>query len=73
MHGIIESVSNKGINISLRGVYEGKSCNMPPALDAILPAKPGSYHLYSTDETIDNPDFVSTWDVTEPSPENEKE
>ncbi len=70
MHGIIESSDkNKGIKIALKGVYEGKSWNMPPDQRSIKKAKPGIYALKMSGEKIKNPDLLSTWTVTEPDPD----
>ena len=44
-HGIIQSASPSGIDISLRGDRAGSNWVMPPHLDAIAPAKPGEYRL----------------------------
>jgi hypothetical protein len=68
MHGVIDSASRNGIQISLRGAYKGHSWNMPPDLRAIHPAEPGKYTLHMTGETIENPDLLSTWTITEPAP-----
>src|SRR5262245_10360385 len=35
LHGVIESATPNGINISLRGTRSGQSWNMPPMLDSI--------------------------------------
>ena len=66
MHGIIESASRAGFNISLRGKRSGQSWNMPPMLDAIRPAKPGSYSLKETGEVIEDPELVATWQIRKP-------
>ncbi len=42
LHGLIESASEEGILIRLRGVYEGETWNMPPMPAAIRPASPAS-------------------------------
>lgn len=67
MHGVIESAGPEGVKISLRGSREGESWVMPPVLDAIKPAQPGSYSLRGSGEVVESPDFVSTWNVTKPS------
>jgi|SRR5450830_1384430 len=66
MHGIIESANTEGLTISLKGKKNGESWIMPPVLNAIQPANPGSYSLHSTSEVIENPDLLSTWSVTRP-------
>ena len=68
LHGVITSATPKGINIALRGVYDGDSWNMPPDLGSIRPAKPGTYTLHMTGEVIENPDLLSTWTINEPDP-----
>lgn len=66
MHGVIESANTQGLTISLKGKKNGESWVMPPVLDAIQPANPGSYSLHSTGEVIEDPDLLSTWSVTKP-------
>jgi uncharacterized UPF0146 family protein len=66
MHGVIDSVSNAGMSISLRGVRDGETWLMPPNLDSVSEAKPGIYSLRSTGEEIENPDLLATWNVTKP-------
>ena len=66
VHGEIESVDATGMRIALKGTREGESWNMPPDYDAISPASPGRYTLSSTGETVDDPDFVARWSVTQP-------
>lgn len=66
MHGVIESVSSEGMQISLCGKRSGETWLMPPNLDSVSPAKPGTYSLRSTGETVENPDLLSTWTVTKP-------
>ena len=46
LHGVIRAGEfPKAILISLRGAYQGNSWNVPRALEAIRPAKPGIYTL----------------------------
>lgn len=73
MHGVITSATAKGIAIALRGAYDGQSWNMPPDLRAIRPAKAGTYKLHMTGEEIQDPDLLSTWTITEPDPDKEKD
>ena len=70
VHGVIESATRSGISISLRGVYEGQSWNMPPVLQSIRPAKPGKYTLHMSGETVVDPDLLATWTVTDPPPKH---
>jgi len=39
---------------------------MPPLLQAISDAKPGTYTLSGTGEDIENPDLLATWQVRAP-------
>ncbi len=71
LHGVIESATPDGIHISLRGLHAGNSWVMPPSLDAIYAANPGTYRLRSTGEEIEDPDLLSTWTLTRP-PENQQ-
>jgi hypothetical protein len=64
MHGVIDSISSEGMKIALRGTREGETWTMPPNLDSVSIANPGIYSLRSTGEEIENPDLVSTWNVT---------
>lgn len=66
MHGVVSSASPEGLTISLRGAREGESWVMPPNLDSVSVASPGLYSLRSTGEEIENPDLLSTWNVTKP-------
>jgi len=66
LHGEIESVDAKGVRIALKGSREGEFWNMPPAYEAIHPAKPGQCKLSTTGEVVVDPDFVATWSVRKP-------
>ena len=66
MHGVIESARPEGVRIALQGERCGEHWTLPPALEAIYPAKPGRYSLRSTGEVVHDPDFWTTWKVTKP-------
>ena len=66
MHGVVESASQDGITIALKGERTGQSWTMPADLSAISPAQPGRYQLPETGEIIENPDFICTWMVQKP-------
>lgn len=71
LHGIIESASeSQGIRIQLKGVYEGESWVMPPDQRAIHKGSTGTYKLHMSNETIENPDFLSTWTFQAPKPDD---
>ncbi len=41
----------------------GENISLPPDLRSVKIAPPDTYRLRSTGETIENPDFLSTWIV----------
>jgi hypothetical protein len=65
-HGRIMSADrNSGIKIQCEGKRAGETFTLPPHLQVFQAAKPGSYKLHSTGETVENPDVLATWSVTE--------
>ena len=44
----------------------GETFSLPPDLSAVREAPPGEYRLHSTGEIVENPDFLTTWNVTRP-------
>jgi hypothetical protein len=60
-HGVIDSASDQGILIALRGASQGETWNMPPDLRGFRAAEPGRYLLHSTNEEIDDPDYTVAW------------
>ncbi len=66
MHGVVESASQDGVTIALKGERLGQSWTMPADLSAISPAQPGRYELPETGEIVENPDFICTWMVQKP-------
>ena len=66
MHGVVESASQEGIVLALKGEREGQSWTMPADPSAITPAQPGHYQLTETGEVVENPDFICTWMVQRP-------
>ena len=62
MHGVITAADARdGIEVTLSGSREGEAYVLPPHLAAFERARPGSYRLRSTAETIEDPDYVTTW------------
>ena len=45
---------------------DGEEFSIPNDPSAIESANPGEYKLRSTGEVVENPDFLSTWNVTLP-------
>ena len=70
VHGVVEKAAPDGITISLRGVHNGESWNMPPDLRAISTAGIGIYTLHSTGERVENPDLLASWAIHEPPPKH---
>ena len=68
IHGVIESVSEGGIRVKLKGANEGQYRSIPSDLRGIRKAKPGRYSLRGTREVIVDPDLVTTWRFTEGDP-----
>ena len=48
----------------------GETFSLPPDLEAVKEAPPGEYRLHSTGEVVENPDFLTTWNVTRPADNN---
>lgn len=44
----------------------GETLTLPPDLRSTKRARPGEYTLHSTGETVKDPDFLVTWNVTSP-------
>ena len=45
---------------------EGNVQSIPPVLSSLKKAEKGVYTLKSNGKQIDNPDFVSSWNITKP-------
>ncbi|MEA3017319.1 MAG: hypothetical protein QOI38_2041 [Sphingomonadales bacterium] len=56
-----------GIRLMLSGSRSGETYHLPPDLRALFPAAPGSYRLRETGETVVDPDYTTTWDLTPPT------
>ena len=64
IHGKVLSASSEaGILLELAGEHEGEEYNLPPDTSCIWKADPGVYTLHATDEKVDNPDYLCTWEV----------
>jgi hypothetical protein len=53
-----------GITLRLEGSRSGEFYTLPPALQALFPAKPGEYRLRETGEVVVDPDYTTTWTST---------
>lgn len=56
----------KGFTIELQGSRAGETKTLPPATEAFFKAPPGTYKLRSTGESVVDPDYTSTWTLTQP-------
>ena len=59
--GEIVSINESTIFIKQK---DGEEFGIPNDPTAIETANPGEYRLRSTGEVVENPDFISTWNVT---------
>ena len=55
-----------GFTIELQGSRAGETKCLPPATGAFFKAPPGTYNLRSTGECVVDPDYTSTWTLTQP-------
>ena len=70
-HGNIVSADQmNGIVVRTLGNQEETIC-LPPDFRAFQKAKPGEYHLKSTGEIVEDPDFLVTWRMNKPDPNSE--
>lgn len=65
-HGTVIRADEKGILIRKS---DGEETMLPPDLRSTKAAPPGEYRERSTGEIVENPDFLSTWNVVKGSPE----
>jgi hypothetical protein len=66
-HGeVVKADSKKGFCIKLLGTRDGELEWLPPDTRAFFQAQPGEYRLRTTGEVIVDPDYTTTWTITEP-------
>jgi hypothetical protein len=66
-YGRVVSVGEQeGICLRLEGERDGEHYWMPPTTEPYQRAQPGHYTLSSTGEVVKDPDYLSTWTLTEP-------
>ena len=74
-HGVIEIADpERGIGVQLVAPgqpWDGELYWLPPDLQSVSEAAPGAYRLRSTGETIVDPDFIASWEIRGPSPEDD--
>ena len=61
---VMDASKDEGITLRLEGNRLGEFYTLPPDLRAFFPARPGSYTLRETGETVVDPDYTTTWDST---------
>ena len=64
-HGIIESVTDT-VNVRLA---DGSVRTLPPDLNNLIAAEKGLYRERSTGEVVENPDYLTSWCIQKPPPE----
>ena len=74
-HGVIE-VANEEKGVATRFVapgqpWDGELYWVPPDRRSFSEAAPGAYRLRSTGETIVDPDFIASWEIRSPSPDDD--
>jgi hypothetical protein len=67
LHGDIVGITDEVITVKLAG--SGEEFTLPPDVEAFQKAPEGMYRLRSSGEQIVNPDLLTSWTVTKPSPE----
>ena len=64
--GRIVSAKPQGIAVVCEGkMWAGQTMTLPPHLSAFEVARPGEYRLRSTSETVENPDLMTSWTITQ--------
>jgi hypothetical protein len=51
--------------------WDGELYRLPPDLRPFAEAEPGTYRLRSTGEEVIDPDFTATWEIRDPSAEDD--
>jgi hypothetical protein len=74
-HGVIDSADpERGVAVRFVAPgqpWDGELYRLPPNLASFSEAAPGAYRLRSTGETIVDPDFISSWEIRSPAPEDD--
>lgn len=58
--GTVMEANEKHIVVKL---HDGGFLSLPPDLSSTKIAPPGEYRLRSTSEIVENPDYLSTWNI----------
>lgn len=64
LHGTVERSSREeGIVVQLKGFFKGEKVQLPPDTTSITKAERGMYKLITTNEDVENPDFICAFNV----------
>jgi hypothetical protein len=67
-HGKVASADRQnGFKIICEGAFAGETLGLPPDLRLFQRASPGEYKLRSTGEIVNDPDFLVSCSIVEPS------
>ena len=64
LHGRIRSIDPED-GLTLEMSDGDRLFQLPPDVNALHPASPGTFRERSTGESIENPDFISMWQIHE--------
>lgn len=62
---VISADADEGVLLDLLGPQDGDTTTLPPQTSNIAAAAPGLYPL-TGGETVENPDFLSSWTIAGP-------
>ena len=63
LYGRVIKVNKRVISVELDGSHSGEVFNLPPAINIFEYAEPGYYRFRSSDEGVENPDFIVTYKI----------
>jgi hypothetical protein len=63
LYGRVTNASKGGIDVELDGSHKGEVFTLPPGIRAFEYAGPGYYRFRSSEEGVENPDFIVTYDI----------
>ena len=63
LYGKVIKVTRRGITVELDGLHKGEVFGLPPGIRAFKHAEPGYYRFCSSEDGVENPDFIVTYCV----------
>lgn len=73
LHGIVERCSEEeGIVVFLKGAYGGEKLQLPADTSSFTEADKGVYKLSTTNEEVENPDYVCAFEVHKGKPDSQE-